>query len=301
EQNVRVTYLTNGMNWNANYILTASPDWKSANLAARASINNQSGADYPHASIQLIAGQVRRVNEGGPVVAGSGGGMFAGMAGAARMASVAPVPSMAFSGYHIYSLPGRFDLPNRALKQLPLFSAANVKISRNYEVDGQNYFVQGPSPAGTFRQPVRLRAEFKNSKASSLGMPLPPGIVRVYQADASGRPQLVGEDMMQGTAEGESVTLDLGNAFDVVAETKQTDYKQLGPTEAESSYEMTLRNHQDQAIQVTVKQHFTGDWQILSSSLPYKKTDSTTAQFIVPVLAKGGAVLKYRLRVQWGR
>ncbi|MGH9396417.1 MAG: DUF4139 domain-containing protein [Terriglobia bacterium] len=306
EQEVRVSYFTNGLNWAANYILTVAPDWKAASLAARAMINNESGTDYPHAAIQLVAGEVRRVNEGegvvGGVSEGVAGGIYA-MGPRPRMLMSVPQPpaQQPFSGYHLYTLQQRVDLANAASKQVALLKTAQIKITRIYEVNGQVYYNQGVEPGAMLKRPVELRVKFQNNKANSLGMPLPAGVVRVYKNDASGKQQLVGEDRAHDTAEGESLTLNLGNAFDVVEDAKQTDYQKLGPTSAESSYEITLRNHQSQPITVTVNEPFNGDWQILSSSLPYKKTSSTSAQFIVPVPANGETVLKYCVRVQWVR
>lgn len=151
------------------------------------------------------------------------------------------------------------------------------------------------------RRPVELRLKFENRKSNSLGIPLPAGIARVYMEDASGREQLIGEDQSRDTATDETVTLDLGNAFDVTEQEKQTDFKRLGLRETEAAYEITLRNHQAQAITVAVNEPFSGDWQILSSSLPYTKTSATSARFDVPVPAEGQTVLKYRVRVQWGQ
>lgn len=299
-QNIKVSYFTNGLNWAANYVLKVGSDWKTADLSARAAINNRSGMDYRDADLQLIAGEVRRVFENayGGVVGGVPGGMAGGRV---LMQAAAPPPSQPFAGYHVYTLQQPVDLPNNNLKQVTLIEPKHIQISRSYEVRGQVYYNQGVEPGAIMDTPVALRVKFENQKSNSIGIPLPAGIVRVYKNDAQGRQQLIGEDQLRDTASDETVMLDLGNAFDVTEKGKQTDFKRLGPRETEASYEITLRNHQSQAIVVNVNEPFNGDWQILSSSLPYTKTSSTSARFDVPVPADGETLLKYQVRVQWAQ
>jgi hypothetical protein len=304
EQRIRVSYFANNLYWSANYAIEVKPDWNRANLSARATINNRAGTDYDHAELQLVAGEVRRINEGVGYGVGVGGGvggaMFNGTTGRV-FAAPAPPPSEPFYGYHLYTFRQPLDLPNNAIKTVPLFQSSGLRISRSYVVTGQVYYSEGVEPSEMLNTPVQLRLKFDNTKANSLGDPLPAGVVRVYKADRTGRDQLIGEDRLLDTAPGETVTLNLGNAFDVVERGKETDYKKIGPNAAEEAYEITIRNHQSQAVVVMVNEPFTGDWQILSSTLPYQRTSSSSARFAVPVPANGSTVLRYRVRVQWAR
>lgn len=211
------------------------------------------------------------------------------------------ITQQAFSGYHLYTIKQHMDIENDSSQQVALIPPAHIRVERLYDVNGQVYYNQAPETGGSHTVPVTLRLKFKNSKVSELGVPLPGGIVRVYGEDESGKAQLVGEDTLQGTAEDEEATVTLGNAFDVVAKSRQTDYRKLGPTSAESAYEVTLRNHQAQPVTVTVSERFNGQWQIVGSSLPYKKTNSSTAEFMVPVPAHGQTVLKYQVQIEWVR
>ncbi|MGH9445980.1 MAG: DUF4139 domain-containing protein, partial [Terriglobia bacterium] len=105
EQSVRVSYLTNNLHWNANYAIEVKPDWNTADLSARATIHNQSGADYDQAALQLVAGEVRRVNESGNygVAGGVPGGVIGGMIGSlAPQPMIFAPPPVPFSGYHLY-------------------------------------------------------------------------------------------------------------------------------------------------------------------------------------------------------
>jgi hypothetical protein len=130
-------------------------------------------------------------------------------------------------------------------------------------------------------------------------MPLPAGTVRVYEADSHGGVLFIGEDQIDHTPKDESVDLHVGNAFDIVAERKQTDYQAISNRVSELEYEITLRNHKDVPITVEVNEPIGGDWQMLSSTFNATKTGAFAAQFEVPVAQNGTAVLRYRVRVHW--
>jgi hypothetical protein len=141
--------------------------------------------------------------------------------------------------------------------------------------------------------------KFKNEEKAGLGMPLPAGNVRVYQKDSKGGVLFTGEDRIDHTPKDEDVTVHIGNAFDIVAERKQTDYKRIDNHVWEMEFEITLRNHKDSPITVQVDEPIGGDWEMLSSSYKFTKTAAFAAQFNVPVDKNGTSVLKYRVRARW--
>jgi hypothetical protein len=149
------------------------------------------------------------------------------------------------------------------------------------------------------KDPVRVYYKFKNEEKAGLGMPLPAGTVRVYQADSRGGQLFAGEDRIGHTPKDEMISLHIGDAFDIVAERKQTDYKVISPRVVELEYEVTLRNHKDAPISVEVNEPIGGDWEMLNSSFKFEKTAAFAAKFVVPVEKNGASVLKYRVRVKW--
>jgi hypothetical protein len=206
----------------------------------------------------------------------------------------------ALSEYHLYSLDRRTDIQNNETKQISLLAAAGAAIEKVFQVDGQQYYYQSQlSPGQPVKEPVKVLIKFKNAEANSLGVPLPAGTVRVYQGDSKGRLQFIGEDRIDHTPKDETVSLHIGNAFDVVAERKQADYQRLGPHSVEVAYEISLRNHKPDPITVVVNEPIGGDWTMLDSSFKYEKSAAFAARFMVPVAANGEAVLKYRVRVRW--
>ncbi len=126
--------------------------------------------------------------------------------------------------------------------------------------------------------------KFKNEQKAGLGMPMPAGNVRVYQKDSKGGVLFIGEDRIDHTPKDETVTVHIGNAFDIVAERKQTDYKRIDGHTWEMEFEITLRNHKDAPVVVEVNEPIGGDWEMLSSTYKVDEDGGVRgAQFHVPV------------------
>jgi hypothetical protein len=293
EQTVEASYLTNQMNWNADYVLTVGAEQKAADLNGWVTIVNSSGTAFRNALLQLVAGEVHRVYEQ----------VARPMDRLAMKAVPSAAPQFAqeaISEYHLYTLERRTNLQNNETKQISLLSSTGVGIEKLFRVDGQQYYYQNAQSPGTpIKDPVQVHIKFKNSEANALGMPLPAGTVRVYQGDSKGRVQFIGEDRIQHTPKDETLDLYIGNAFDVVAERKQTDYQRLGSRTAEMAYEIALRNHKPEAITVQVNEPIGGDWTMEEANFKWEKTAAFAARFTVPVEANAEAVLKYRVRVKW--
>jgi hypothetical protein len=173
-------------------------------------------------------------------------------------------------------------------------------VEKHFVVNGQNYYYRNQqNPGSPIKDNVMVFYRFKNEEKAGLGMPMPAGVVRVYQKDSKGNVLFVGEDRIDHTPKDESLSIHIGNAFDVVSERKQTDYKRIDTHTSEMAYEITLRNHKDTPITVEVNEPIGGDWEMLESSYKYTKTAAFAAQFNVPVPANGSADLKYRIRARW--
>jgi hypothetical protein len=142
-----------------------------------------------------------------------------------------------------------------------------------------------------------VRIAFDNEEADHLGVPLPKGIIRVYKNDTSGQALFVGEDSVDHTPKGETVHLDLGQAFDVTAQPRQTEFEQLSDRVFEAAFEIEVKNAKKEAVTVTVAEQFPAEWRIVSESYPHEKVQAFQAEWRVPVPAEGSAVLAYRVRV----
>jgi hypothetical protein len=294
KQTIETSYLANNLSWNADYVLTVGRDDKVADLDGWVTLVNNSGTAFHNAKLQLVAGDLNRVPQGAIGGAINGREMVA-------MAKAAPqFQQESFSEYHLYSLGRRTSVEDKESKQISLLEGSGVPIQKLFVVNGQNfYYRSAQTPGAPIKDPVQVFYKFKNEEKGGLGIPLPAGNVRVYQKDSKGGLLFVGEDRIDHTPKDEFVTVKIGNAFDVVAERKQTDFKKIADRVYEMEYSITLRNHKDAAITVQVNEPIGGDWEMLSSTFEATKTAAFAAQFNVPVKPDGESVLKYRVRVHW--
>jgi hypothetical protein len=277
-QPLEVSYMTGGMSWHAEYVAVIDEPATSLDLQGWASVENRSGATYPDAKIKLIAGSVHRAPaKRGPIQPMEGIAMRAGMVAEERP----------FFEYHLYEVPMRATLAQNEVKQLGLLQAQGIRSVKKFTYDG-----------ATDARSVKVTLEFENTGAAGLGMPLPGGVVRVFQRDRDGSLELAGEDRIEHTARGEKVRVNVGSAFDIAAERKQTDTKQISQRVTEASYEITLRNHKKEPVDVTVVERAWGDWEIVKSSQDWKKKDAMTLEFAAHCLPETPLTLTYTIRIQ---
>jgi hypothetical protein len=291
---VEAAYLATKLSWNADYVLTVARDDSAADLDGWVTVTNASGTQFRNAALQLVAGNVNRVRQ---VL-----GKMADMSYERReLAAAAPAMAQeSFSDYHLYTLGRKTSINNNQTKQVSMLGATGLPVRKRYVVDGQAFYYRNAQhPGSPLKDEVQVFYEFKNEAKTGLGMPMPAGVVRVYQADSRGGTQFVGEDRIDHTPKDETLDLKIGTAFDVVAERKQTDFQKIGPTVYEMEYEVTLRNHKIAPVAVEVNEPIGGTWRMVSSTHTHTKTDAWAAQFSVPVAADGVATLKYRVRVTY--
>jgi hypothetical protein len=290
---VEASYLARKLSWNADYVLTVARDDKAADIDGWVTVVNGSGTSFRNASLQLVAGDLNRVRE-----------VIGGMArDAVRTELAAAAPAMAqeaFSDYHLYTLNRKTTVNNSETKQVSMLGATAFPVQKRYVVDGQAFYYRNARhPGAPIKDLVQVYYQFKNDEKAGLGMPMPAGTVRVYQADSKGGVQFVGEDRIDHTPKDEAINLKIGNAFDVVCERKQTDFQKIAANVYEIEYEITLRNHKPGPVSVEVNEPIGGTWRMLQSSHMWAKTSAWAAQFTVPVATEGAATLKYRVRVTY--
>ena len=203
-----------------------------------------------------------------------------------------------FFEYHLYTLEGRTTLKNQQTKQLALLSAAEVPVTKHLMYYGAQDYYRNSYGMPISNQKVAVLLELKNSTENRLGVPLPKGKVRVYKADSAGSQQFIGEDWIDHTPKNERVKIKLGDAFDVVGERTQKEWRKLGPGLWEVEWEISLRNHKKQEQTVTVIEPVPGDWQVLHASHAFDKPEAHTLRFSIPVPKEGAAKLVYRVRIR---
>lgn len=301
-----ISYLAGGLSWSANYVALLSSDDAKLDLTGWVTITNSSGTGFSNAGLKLVAGDVNVVQDG-----------FAGALRASKAMMAEEVPAPQFKQtelfeYKLYTLQRRTDVGNDETKQIELTSGKNVPAKKVFIYDGladqwrywyNNYSYRSQGSFGQQSNPkVGVYVTFKNDDKSGLGLPLPKGKVRVYKRDQENKEQFVGEDQIDHTPKDEELRLYLGNAFDIVGERAQKDFKSFSNGHVvEETIEVKIRNHKGEQAEVMVYEHpwRWSQWEILNSSSTWEKVDQTTLRFPVKVKKDEEKVVRYTIRYSW--
>jgi len=298
QQEVELSYLTGGLAWKADYVAELNAADDKLDLSGWVTLTNTSGASYHNAKLQLVAGDVNQVRKEL---------RFANLGASREKAMIAPASDMAEESlleFHLYTLDRPTTIAENQTKQVSLLTATGIPARKELLLRGANYYYGSSYGDLGQKMKVGVFVEFDNKESARLGMPLPKGVIRVYKKDAAGNAQFVGEDHIDHTPKNEKVRLKLGDAFDVTADKKQTDFKRLpnpakGNAWFESAFEIVLKNAKKEAVNVVVQEPIPGDWKMLSESQKHTKAASNTAVWKISVPAEGSTKLNYRVQVRY--
>lgn len=294
QQKVEASYLTDGINWKADYVLLLNQDDTKSDLIGWVTIDNQSGAAYKDATIQLVAGDVHRILPPQPRRRETRDSLQY-----AETAAKGEFEEKPFFEYHIYTLGRKSTIKEKQTKQINLLGASNVPLKKRLCFYGAEYYYRNQYGKPVSNQKVGVYIDIENKKENNLGMPLPKGVVRVYKADHEGRLQFVGEDEINHTPKDEKAEIKMGEAFDVVGERTQKDWKKIADNVYEVAWEISLRNHKEQEAEVQVIEPIPGDWTLLDSSHQSEKIEAHTLKYIVKIPKDKEEKINYRVRITW--
>ena len=304
------SYITGGMSWQADYNIVAPEKGDLVDIVGWVTMDNQSGKTFENARIKLMAGDVNKIQPG------MNGRAFTQMVvvnGAAEVAGP-PVTEKAFDEYHLYTLERTTTLRDRETKQVEFIRAAGVGTKQIYiydgvKIDANRYNgwnwenIRNDHSYGTESNPkIWVMREFVNSQSNHLGMPLPKGRVRFYRRNDDGQIEFTGENVIDHTPRDETVRIYTGNAFDLTGERVRTNYNvDDGKSTATESFEIKVRNHKKEPVDVRVVEHLYRalTWDIASSSADYKKTDAHTIEFPVTIAPDGEKTITYTAHYTW--
>ncbi len=285
---LQLKYLTDGINWKADYVAELSSDDKKMDLTGWVTIDNKSGATYKNAKLKLIAGEVRKIQKY----------RHYNMTFTAEMQKAAGAPQFVekpFFEYHIYTLTRPTTIKNNQTKQIMLLTASGIPVIKKYIYDGAvyRYYHYNNWRRVPYNDKVEVRIVFENKKENNLGIPLPKGKVRFYKRDTDNTTQFIGEDYIDHTPKNEKVELTLGKAFDIKGERKIIEHKKISSRVYQDTYQIKLRNHKKEKVEIEVIEHLYGDWEIVKSSQKYKKVDANTIKFVVDAFPEKEVVITY--------
>ena len=306
QHKTEISYLAGQLSWTCDYVALLNSDDSKIDITGWVTLTNSSGTSFRDAGLKLVAGDVNIVKQA-----------FEYEQQMAKREALADASAPQFKQtdlfeYKLYSLQRRTDLNNNETKQIELVSAKGATAKKVFIYDGladywrQWYRNYSYRSQGSFGQQsntkVGVFVTFKNDEASSLGIPLPKGKVRVYKRDADGKEQFIGEDQIDHTPKDEEVRLYLGNAFDIVGERAQKDFKTYASGHIiEETIEIKIRNHKDEMAEVQVYEHpwRWSQWEIIRSNTDWTKVDQTTLRFPVKIGKGGEKTVNYTIRYTW--
>jgi hypothetical protein len=302
-----IGYLSDGFSWEADYNLVSPEKGDDVDLVGWVTLDNQSGKTFENAKIKLMAGDVNRVQPPRQMMMDA----FEGFGGAGSNFQP-PVSEKSFDEYHLYTLENPTTLRDRETKQVEFVHAEGVQSKTVYVYDGADLtqypgwdfetIRNNPGYGTQSNKKVWVMREFVNSKTNHLGMALPKGKLRFYRRDADGQLEFIGEDQIDHTPADETIRVNTGNAFDLVGERRQTNYRvDSNNNQADESFEIKLRNHKKEPVEIRVVEHLYrwNNWEITQHSDDFTKTDSQTIEFNVQVQPDVEKTIDYTVHYSW--
>lgn len=279
-----LSYLTAGLSWSCEHLLVRTGE-NTGVWSARVFVENTTGRDYENARLKLVAGEPARA--GAPIAAPEPMMMRTMAMSAEADGGMGKLAEAAFADFHLYTLPGTATLRDRESQSLVMIEPRPVKLA-------PRYLYRGGDARG-----VAMQLELVNDDKGGPGVPLPAGRVRCFQPDDDKDLQFTGETRVRHAAVGEKVTLDLGYAFDLVAERKTTIDRRVSDREREYGVEIKLRNRKTVPARLVVEEAAGGDVTVTAQSAPSVRKDANTLQWTFDLAPGKEVVLTYTARQRW--
>lgn len=280
-QPVTLSYLSTGLGWAADYVALFDEVKHQMDVQGWITLTNTSGTPFINARTLLVAGAVANAaqqNSDRYAPPPPPGGMVrAGTESANRER---------LGGFYLYPLPERTTIASNQTKQVSFLDVHGAPAARGYEF--RNDWL------GSLDEPKSADSvlRFSSSRAGGLGDALPAGTVRVYQRDARGNPQFVGEHHIDHTPMGSDLSLATGEAFDIKVRPVVEQRTKVDDRRWKTRMKYTLSNASPTPVTVDLVQDgLWNDTRIADESLKSDRPTADTARWHVAVPANGEATV----------
>lgn len=315
---VRLTYLAENFDWNANYIAQLDPAGRALRLTGWITLANGNGINLANAQTQIVAGRLNRTYA--RLIARA---QTRVLARCWPMQSTSDIPARASAEYRLtrpllyggalaqrrlrpmadrielMAVPAPVMAPAIAmakaeqlgdlkLYRLPertTIAARQMKQSRlldQADVPFETYYraelALMPWTGSIGPQPLRTMLRTRNDKAHHLGMPLPAGTLLIQQ-DQAAQMMVLGEVPLRDTAEDEKLDLAIGNAPDITVTLGQ-GADQPSPDRART-WTITLTNAAPHPAAIELRLPVADGWSIARTTVPAPRVDGVATAKLV--------------------
>ena len=274
-----LSYLTPGLGWRADYVALYDEAAGRIDVQGWVTLTNTSGTTYDNAQTLLVAGSPNLMNGGG-----SNNGYNPRFRGRATLqqAGTESGSRERLGDYYLYPLPERTTIANQQTKQVSFLDVRGAPASHLYEYNlGWMQTIEQP-------QSVQSIYRFSNSAQGGLGDQLPAGVVRFYIRDKQGAPQFIGEDQIDHTPMGSTLSLSTGDAFDVKVKSVVDRRDAISALRWKTTMHYTITNASPVPVKVALIQNgLYGDTKIVAESQKSSRPDANSAEWEVEAPANG--------------
>lgn len=272
---VKVSYLSQGFNWSANYVVEVLKS--TLNIAGWAEIENQSGTTFENTKVKLIAGDVNRIKD--EIDHDIEERLYV-----CESSAVPQAEEKSFFDYHMYTLLNPTTLKDNQTKQINILNGHNVPYKKYYLLNIRD-------------NKVNVVIEFANKKEYGLGLAMPKGKIKLYKADdADNSLEFIGEDKIDHTPKDESIKLTIGNAFDITFDFNEVDRRKMNGFE-HYRYECIIKNHKEETAEVRFEHYAWGIWEMVTASHDYNKKASGLIEFSLTVPEDSETIVSFEYRI----
>lgn len=276
--NAELTYISSGFSWNPIYTLTINGDDSSALLSVNAEVSNNSNISLFATSLSVVEGNV-------PLNSSSKKASYQMMESRSAMDN-----RSSLGDFYIFDIGSNLKLDSMQSIQLPLMESRQITYDKKYVFEN--------SERDQGDEPLSIEVSFENSASNNLELPLPSGILFLYEKDEFNSMRFIGRNSLKQLYKGSVAILDGGKAFDIIGKRRILNFDRQSKSE-ESTISLQILNTSDKSIKVKAVEKIFGDWVIKESSSMYIKEDASTIYFPLEIEPGQSELITYTYKKEW--
>jgi hypothetical protein len=276
--NAELTYISSGFSWKPIYTLTINGDDSSALLSVNAEVSNNSNISLFATSLSVVEGNV-------PLNSSSKKASYQMMESRSAMDT-----RSSLGDFYIFDIGSNLKLDSMQSIQLPLMESRQITYDKKYVFEN--------SERDQGDEPLSIEVSFENSASNNLELPLPSGILFLYEKDEFNSMRFIGRNSLKQLYKGSIAILDGGKAFDIIGKRRILNFDRQSKSE-ESTISLQILNTSDKSIKVKAVEKIFGDWVIKESSSMYIKEDASTIYFPLEIEPGQSELITYTYKKEW--